>query len=113
MTNFTDSNEFVDFKNSIHDKISFEFDSRIKAHNDFYDRNTCYDKLSAEQKKLAKLNDVFIIGKNGASITSKDIVKFVTDLKKYAANKLWDNGKSYCFEGIYKTKKGFAIFWGS
>jgi hypothetical protein len=105
--------ELLQAKYGIHDKISFEFDSRIKAHNDFYDRNTCYDKLSAEQKKLAKLNDVFIIGKNGASITSKDIVKFVTDLKKYAANKLWDNGKSYCFEGIYKTKKGFAISWGS
>lgn len=78
------------------------FDCFIKGHNHFLEEK--YSK-----KFLDTLNDKFILGTKGKKITKADVSVFVKALEKYATLKLWNNGRTYFYEGIDST----GIFWGS
>lgn len=65
-----------------------------------------YRRLDRQQR--------IIIGTNGIPITTNDIQEFLTTLRDQVALDVFDNGRTYNFEGIEEiTPRKYMILWGS
>ena len=80
----------------------FVFDTKIAAHNGY---------LDDEEKWLEK--DKFTISQAGQEVTGQDLFNFLTAVKTYGANPVFDNGRTYWFEGVRRVDlKQFSFIWG-
>jgi len=75
--------------------------------------------INDHNESLETFNDEFTIGDYNRIITLADCINFLDKLDAYAGNSEFDNGRSYCFEGIseseddYNGSKKYYIHWGS
>lgn len=90
-------------------------DGGIKFNTAMVDHN--YDlanDISKSEFKQLKNHQTIIIGVKGQPITKNDIKTFLTTLYNYMQQEVFQNGRSYCFEGIHKVKHNkYEIHWGS
>lgn len=95
-----------------------EFDSYIAKHNFLLEEDLDekeYDKLCDE--------DVLIIGREGKAIGKTDVRKFLKELNDRKNMPIFNNDRSYYFEGVEKVEKttkdasqdscDYFITWGS
>lgn len=84
--------------------------------------NTCmvehnYDlenELSTATYRALEQEQTFRIGKKGEPITKKQVREFLGKLQKYIERDVFQNGRTYFFEGIEKRgSTSYAIMWGS
>lgn len=81
----------------------FVIDTKIAAHNiDLDDGNDWLDK------------DKITIGQDGQKVTKTDLCDFLTAVQKYGETPVFNNGRSYWFEGVKQyDRKSFRFIWGS
>lgn len=63
-------------------------------------------------KKLIE-NGCVIVGEKDRKINVDDVQKMTKTLKKEMSRKEYQNGRTYFFEGIKKSSKGWEFVWGS
>ena len=90
-----------------------KIDTGIAKHNFMLE-----DKLkkNGEQDIWEELlvEDIYFIGIEGKRVTKKDIQEFLIDVESRGKMKIFDNGRSYYFEGMTKKDDGSYEFeWGS
>lgn len=69
-----------------------------------------YDKLEEGEN--------IMLGEKDKIVTIEDCFNFLHKLEKYANNPVFDNGRSYIFEGIVENEQdkeieSYVILWGS
>jgi hypothetical protein len=84
-----------------------KFNTCMVEHNDDLDLpKKAYRALEKEQ--------VIKIGEKGVPITKEHIREFLGKVQEYCCRDVFNNGRSYFFEGIEKTgAKSYSIMWGS
>lgn len=90
-------------------------DTQIAAHN-YMLEDKLKDTGKENQWKKHIKEDKFTIGKEGENITPNDIYLFLDYAKKRGKRKVFDNGRSYFFEGIMPSKQKdvhYELCWGS
>jgi hypothetical protein len=69
--------------------------------------------LSAKESEKYAIKDIFIVGTAGKKVERGDITKVLEQIKAYRNNKVFDNGRSYAFEGIEYKNGSYNYCWGS
>lgn len=86
----------------------------IKFNTQAFDHN--YElKNTLTDKDIEKLENeqIIIIGNKSEPITQEQVKQFLEKLDVYLCNDSFDNGRSYCFEGIQGKGNNYYIAWGS
>jgi hypothetical protein len=68
------------------------------------------------EKEYAQLleADKITIGEAGREITKDDIKLFIKNVMRHSSNEAFeDSGRSYFFEGVGETRRGWKFCWGS
>jgi hypothetical protein len=88
-----------------------KFDSQIASHNDDLKKPK---SMSEANFQALKDGEVMYIGEPGRRVTKEDCLKFLQELEAYAKQRLFDNGRSYIYEGVSAQKDGsYQTYWGS
>jgi len=93
-----------------------KIDTLIAAHNLFLEED-----LSQEEYDKLRDEDVLTIGREGKAIGKADVRKFLDELHERKSMPIFDNDRTYVFEGAKKDTKvenketwgEYYITWGS
>jgi len=82
----------------------------IAQHNLFLE-----EELSPEKYEELCESDIIKIGKSGKNINKSDLRAFFEDLKSRKDQEIFNNDRTYIFEGVTKNEKtsSYWIDWGS
>ena len=88
-----------------------KFNTEMVSHN-----GHLYNEIPKTDMKELKNGETIYIGIKGQPITKEHIKTFLMTLDQYLQLKVFQNGRSYCFQGIYsrssKNRK-YYISWGT
>jgi len=71
------------------------------------------NEISDEKIKELTEQGIFTVGKNNSVVTKDDLVEVLEQIGEYLSDEVFENGRSYWFEGFYPSNNALCFRWGS